>query len=399
MSQHSSTTHDLALSSLTPEHLQRTRSSVKWADRDEGLLPLFIAEMDFPLAPAISAALIEQIERSDLGYAEDITELATAFSAFANARWGWQPDPADFYSAADVSFGIKAVLRHMLQPGSRVALTTPVYPSFFAYLIELGFECVEIPLIGEGSEAKIDVAALEAAFAGEGQLPVQGLILSNPHNPHGIAHSREDLESLSRAAAKHGAFIVSDEIHAPLTHRGVEFTPFAPLAEIAGAQSVTVTSASKGWNIAGTKSALVYAPAALAPESLREYLPLALGYSMSILGRTANTVAFRDCVDWLDTAIAQVEENAILLSELLREHVPAAKYTPPRAGYLAWIDLTECGMGENPAQTIFERQAVKLSDGALFGTAGAGWVRLNLGCAPNLLREAVRRIGIATQPQ
>lgn len=391
----SSQAHDLALPLLTAELLQNTRSSVKWADREEGLLPLFIAEMDFPLAPEISTALIDQIERSDLGYAEDVSELATAFSNFSNDRWGWCPDPADFYSATDVSFGIKAALRHMLPPGSRVALTTPVYPSFFGYLTELGFECVEIPLIGEGAAARIDVDAIEASFAGKGQQPVQAVILSNPHNPHGIAHSRADLEALATAAAKHAAFIVSDEIHAPLTHHGVEFTPFAPLAEAAGTPSVTVTSASKGWNIAGTKSALVYAPTTLAPDSLRAYLLLTLNYSMSILGRTANTVAFRDCGYWLDAVISQVEDNAQQLTALLQEHVPRAKYTPPRAGYLAWVDLTECDLGESPAQTIFERQLVKLSDGALFGAVGKGWVRLNLGCAPELLREAVRRIGAA----
>src|SRR5699024_3707239 len=123
---------------------------------------------------------------------------------------------------------------------------------------------------------------------------VHALILSNPHNPHGIVHDRDTLTALAAAAARHGTLIIADEIHAPLTHHGVRFTPFAPLAEAAGTLSVTVTSASKGWNIAGTKCALIYAPPATSPDSFREYLAVSLSTSASILGRTASIVAFRD---------------------------------------------------------------------------------------------------------
>lgn len=375
--------------------LRSDRTSVKWANCHEDVIPMFIAEMDYSVDPRIQKALIDQIGQSDLGYSGELTELIDAFASFAKDRWDWAPDTEYFYGAPDVSFGVKAALRHMLPVGSRIAFTTPIYPSFFNYLVDLGFECVEIPLIGEGTEMRIDVDALAQAFAGDGMERVHGMILSNPHNPHGIVHTRDDLTLLAEAAAQHDAFIVSDEIHAPLTHKGSTFTPFAPLAAAAGAQSVTVTSASKGWNIAGTKCAFIYAPPEIAPDSLRDYIQASLGYSTSILGRTASIVAFRDCVSWLDAAIDRVTKNSVLLAELLDEHLPGARYTPPQASYLAWIDLRDAELGEVPAETLFDQARVHVSDGAGFGEAGKGFIRLNLGCSPELLREAVERMADA----
>lgn len=384
-----------AMPSLSPAELRRDRSSIKWANCDDHTLPMFIAEMDYTIDPRIQAALIDQVQRSDLGYAGDLTELVAAFADFAESRWGWIPNRDFFSPAPDVSFGVKAALRHLLPAGARVALCTPSYPSFFGYLVELGFECVEVPLVDGPDGLRIDTEALERAFAGDGIDRVHGIVLANPHNPHGIAHRSEDLEALARAAARHDALVVSDEIHAPLTHRGVTFTPFSPIAAAAGTRSVTVTSASKGWNIAGTKCALVYAPPETSPDSLRDYLAVSLSGSASILGRTAATVAFRDCADWLDRAVDQVTANAHLLSTLLAEHVPGARYTPPKTSYLAWIDLTDAGLGPDPALALLEHAGLHVSDGATFGANGRGCIRLNLGCSEAVLREAVARIARA----
>jgi len=380
---------------LTPQQLRRERSSVKWADLPDNVLPMFIAEMDYAVDPQILDAVADQVRRSDLGYARDLTELAEAFAGFADDRWGWRPDPAYLFGSPDVSFGVKGVLRHLVPAGSRVVLTTPVYPSFFGYLSELQYERVEVPLASrDGGHPTLDLEALRIVFSGaDGAEPVRAMILSNPHNPHGIAFTHAELDALAALAAEHSVLVIADEIHAPLTHHGVTFTPFAPLAAAHGTPSVTVTSASKGWNVAGTKCALIYAPPETASDDLRTYLDEALGYSVSILGRTANTVAFRDAVPWLDAVITRVAANGHLLVELLTEHVPEARYTPPETGYLAWVDLRDAGFGENPAETLLHEALVMVSDGATFGEVGHGHVRINLGCSEELLREAVKRIG------
>lgn len=387
-----------ALHCQPAETLRQERTSIKWAGCQSGVLPMFIAEMDFTVDERIREALIAQIERSDLGYSGDLSGLVGAFADFAADRWAWQPEREFFYGAPDVSFGVKAVLRHLLPEGARVALATPSYPSFFGYLTELGVECVEIPLAGSGETLHLDTDAIDRAFGASGADRVHAMVLSNPHNPHGIAHSAADLEALAASAARHGAIVIADEIHAPLVHHGVTFTPFAPIAAAAGTTSVTVTSASKGWNIAGTKCALIYAPPATSPDSLREYLTVALSGSTSILGRTASQVAFADCRDWLDRAITQVSSNGRLLAELLAEHVPGARYTPPKTSYLAWIDLSDAGLGPTPALTLLEKADLIVSDGATFGANGHGCIRLNLGCSEEVLREAVARMGRAAAP-
>lgn len=385
----------LCLNELTTQNLTENRSSVKWSGITADTIPMFIAEMDFCIDPKIQKALQDQIARSDLGYATDLSGLVSAFAGFTKERWNWEPRQDRFYGAPDVSFGVKAALKHFVPKGGRVILTTPVYPSFFGYLKELEFECIEIPLIEIDGQMRMDVAAIAASFSAADDEKAHALILSNPHNPHGTTHTPEELEQLAKAAKASGALVVSDEIHAPLVHDSKRFTPFAPIAAAHGATSVIVTSASKGWNVAGTKCALVYAPEEIAPDSFREHMNTALSHSVSILGRTANETAFRECGSWLDAAIDQVRENSLTLKTLLDEHLPAAKYTPPEASYLAWIDLREAGLGDNPAETIEAKAKVIVSDGSRFGENGKGFIRLNMGCAPELLQEAVKRIAAA----
>lgn len=248
---------------LDDARLRSSRTSIKWTRYDEDVLPLFVAEMDYTVAPEIRDAITDRVAASDFGYLDAAGPLATAFAEFANDRWGWHVDPDTVHLATDVSAGIVETLRLVLpHSGGRVAITTPVYPSFFEMLEELSCDIVEIPLKQVGSSAQLDYAldleGLEREFAGNPG--IDALLLCNPHNPHGIVHTAEALTRVAELAAAHNVFVVSDEIHAPLTHHGEAFVPFAPLAREAGTSAVVTTSASKGWNIAGTKCSIIVAP-------------------------------------------------------------------------------------------------------------------------------------------
>lgn len=391
---------------LDPGALHAQRTGQKWNRYPADVLPLFVAEMDYTVAPEIRAALAERVAASDFGYLDGQaqTPLAPVFAGFARERWGWEVDPARVRLATDVSAGVVEVLRLVLaeraarEPAApprrgRVAIATPAYPSFFEMLEELGVEILEVPLavVGtpDGPAASHDLAALEAAFSSEPG--VDAFLLCNPHNPHGIAHPAGELTALARLAARHDVFVLSDEIHAPLVHRGVVFTPFAPVAAAAGARSVTATSASKGWNLAGTKCSLVV-PATDADEALLQQLPPEVGSRASILGVHASITAFRDARDWLDRAVETIEANVALLRELVADRLPGARITVPRAGYLAWLDLRDAGLGEDPHARILAEARVALSNGRAFGAGGAGHVRINLACAPDTLRTAFDRI-------
>ena len=378
---------------LDPALLRTQRTSIKWTRFDADVLPLFVAEMDFAVAPEIRETLIERVEASDTGYLDSLGPLADAFAGFARDRWGWNVPTERIYLATDVATGIVEALRVGRPAGGRIALTTPVYPSFFEMLEEVPFEVVEIPLSfsapDQAPAARLDLAAIEREFADT--KGIEAFLLCNPHNPHGTVHTEAELTQLARLAAKYDVFVVSDEIHAPLTHAGETFTPFAPIAAAAGALSVTTTSASKGWNLAGTKCSVIVA-ADEAADDLLALLPPEVAVRASILGLHAGAAAFSRGRDWLDRAVAQIQANDALLAGLVESSLPGVRYTRPSAGYLAWLDFRQAGLGENPHARILEDAKVALNNGAAFGEGGSGHVRLNLACAPATLIEAVRRI-------
>ncbi len=382
---------------LDPALLRTQRTSLKWTRFSADVLPLFVAEMDFTLAPQVQQAIISRVLASDTGYLDGPGELAPVFAEFAASRWGWQVDPSHVHLATDVSCGIVEPLRLQVPVGGRVAITTPVYPSFFEMLEELPIEIVQIPLqqtvvpdtTPPRISAQLDLTAIEQAFASDPG--IDAFLLCNPHNPHGILHSPAELAELARLAARYDVFVVSDEIHAPLTLHGHTFTPFAPVAAAAGALSVTATSASKGWNLAGAKCSVIVAADARANTLLRK-LPPEVATRTSILGLHANIAAYRDAVDWLDRAIAQIEANDRLLAELLAQHLPGVGYARPQAGYLAWLDFRATPLADNPFRRILTEAKVALGKGEAFGIGGEGHVRLNLACAPDTIRHAVDRI-------
>lgn len=374
-------------SQISPEQLHRDRTSIKWARYPEDVIPMFVAEMDFTIAPEIKAALIKAVEQSDLGYLLGAGELAPTFADFASDRWGWKLDPAHVRTATDVATGVVEALRVFRPNGGKLVLATPTYPGFFEMLQELPLEVREVPLVETGAVASLDLAAIEREF----EQGATAYLLGNPHNPHGVAFTRAELSALAELAAKHNVFVMSDEIHAPLTHHGTTFTPFAPFAVEAGALSATATSASKGWNLAGAKCSLLIAADDRANETL-QHLPPEVSTRTSILGWHASIAALRDGRAWLDRAITQIEANQALFAALVAERLPSVHYTPGHAGYVAWLDFRDSGLGENPTKRLLTEAKLALNDGHHFGRGGAGFGRINLAAAPDTILRGVDRI-------
>lgn len=366
--------------------LRRTRSSIKWRRFPEDVLPLFVAEMDWGVAPEITAVLADALANGDTGYLDNPGPLAPAFADFALASWGWRVTPEWVHLATDVTVGVVETLRlEVPAAGGRVVITPPVYNPFFEMVGETNSEVVEVPL-REASGWSLDLAALEVAFASG----VDAMVLCNPHNPTGRAHSRASLAALARLAATHDVLVVSDEVHAPLAHPGTEFVPFAAVAAEAGARSVTVTSASKGWNLAGVKCAVVVAGDPRTAEQLHG-LPEELAARTSILGLHANIAAF-DNGYWRDAAVRQIVANVELLAAELAAHAPTVRLVAPNAGYLVWLDFRDTALGDDPAAVLRERGRVAFNSGPSFGSVGRGFARANLACDPSTIVEAVARI-------
>jgi cystathionine beta-lyase len=371
-----------------PLDLLRTRTSEKWRAHPDDVLPMFVAEMDYPLAPQIAAALRAAIDRSDTGYVNPRDPAPRdAFAAFARDSWGWAPDPERMGTTTDVSVVIVETLRRLAAPGDGVIITPPVYPPFFDLIPEAGARVVEVPLHADGTAYSLDLAGIDRALAAG----ARGVLLCNPHNPLGLVHTRDELAELSRIVARHDGFVVSDEIHAPLTHPGVVFTPYLTVSDAAREHGIAAESGSKAFNLAGLKAAFFVAESDRMSQLVRG-LPDEVTFHTGHLGLLATRVGFADARDWLAETIASIVANVELLEAELALKLPEARLTRPSASYLAWIDLSAYGWGDDPASVLLERSRLALSNGPAFGREGRGHVRLNLACAPELVIEAVDRM-------
>ncbi|MCR2762138.1 aminotransferase class I/II-fold pyridoxal phosphate-dependent enzyme [Microbacterium sp. zg.B48] len=381
------------LQALPLDQLRR-RSSTKWRSYPPEVLPLFVAETDFPPAPAITRALRQAVDLGDTGYTPPEPGIAAAYAQFAQRRFGWSVDPAQVRTTCDVMMGIVEILRQVTEPGDRVIVTPPVYPPFYECVPEAGAVVERVPLVDTGTGWELDLVGIEASLAAG----ARAVLLCNPHNPTGTAHSRESLVALAELASAYGASVVSDEIHAPLVYAPAVFTPFLDASPTAARVGYAVVSASKAFNLAGLKCALMVT-AGEEPAAVVRSLPDEVEWRTGLFGAIAGVAAFSEESDeWLDGLLAALDANRRLLAELLAEHLPGARYRIPDAGFLAWVDLRSFDWGDNPAVRIRREAKVALHLGPLFGEEGAGHVRINFGCSPEVLREAVERMGALVSP-
>ncbi|MFF3961313.1 MalY/PatB family protein [Streptomyces griseorubiginosus] len=376
------------LRALSLERLRR-RTSMKWRTYPEDVLPLWVAEMDVPLAEPVVRAVREAMELGDTGYPAG-TAYAEALAAFAVERWAWDGPAVERTAIVpDVMMGIVEMLKLVSGPGDPVVVNSPVYPPFFPFVENMGRKVVEAPL---GADGRLDLGVLEDTF---GRLSAGGgrpaYLLCSPQNPTGAVHTADELAAVAALARTYGIRVVVDEIHAPLTAPGANFVPYL---SVPGAENgLSLLSASKAWNLAGLKAAVAVAGPEAADDLAR--LPEEVGHGPSHVGVLAHTAALREGGDWLDALLRGLDDNRRLLSGLLAEHLPAVRYTPGQATYLAWLDCRALGVGGDPAEVFLERGRVALNSGIPFGTGGEGFVRLNLATSPELITEAVRRMASA----
>jgi cystathionine beta-lyase len=375
-----------------PLDVLRTRTSSKWRSFPPDVLPLPIAEMDYPLAEPIARALHAAVDRSDTGYSSGSRPVAEAFQGFAAERLGWEVDPARVTCTADVSLGNVEVLRRVTKPGDGVIITPPVYHPFFDLLPEAGCAVVEVPLLGGIEEGwSLDLDGIDAAF----DAGARAMLLCNPHNPTGTVPDAATLAALADIAVRHDATIVSDEVHGPLAQPATPYTPFLTVSDAAREHGIAVTAATKAFNLAGLKAALIVT-ASERGDRVRAAMPYEVEWRLSQFGAIASIAAFREGGPWLDGVLASLDDNRRLLADLLAEELPEARYRVPAASYLAWLDLTALGWGDDPAEYALEHARVALANGPRFGaSAGRGCARLNFACTPEVLDEAVTRLADA----
>ncbi|HSF97321.1 MAG TPA: aminotransferase class I/II-fold pyridoxal phosphate-dependent enzyme [Ornithinibacter sp.] len=367
--------------------LRRDRTSVKWVAYPPEVLPLWVAEMDVDPCPAVVEAVFDAVRRGDTGYGWG-PRYAAAVARYAHDSWGWEVDTDAAMIVPDVMIGATELLRLLTDEGGPVVISSPTYNAFFGFLDAIGRRTVDAPLSPDG---RLDPDALRTAFR---EATARGeraaYLLCNPQNPTGTVHSPAELADLAALANEFGVRVVADEIHAPITYAGGPvFTPF--LTVDGGERGFSVFSPSKGWNLAGLKSALVMAGSG-SREDL-EHLHEVHTHGSSHVGAIAHVAAMDDGRDWLAQLTRELEENRSLLARLLVEHLPAVRWPAPDATYLAWLDCRDLGLGDDPAAAFRDRGRVALGSGPHYGhDSGRGHARLNLATSPSIIEEAVRRM-------
>lgn len=367
----------------------RLRKSLKWTAFDDDVLPAWVAEMDFLPPDPVREALTEAIGTGDTGYPNPAAAgLGEAFAGFAERQFGWRPEPDRVTAVADVVGGISSLLELVTEPGDGVIINPPVYHPFFTVIEQAGRRVVEVPLEADGSP---DLEGMRREIAAG----AKAVLLCNPHNPTGSMVPAGELASLAEMALDAGIMVLSDEIHAPLALDPTPHVPWLGVSDAARQVGFCLTSASKAFNLPGLSCAVVVTSDPDRAADV-ERLPFVATHP-SHLGVIATEAAFRGCDEWLEGLRSLLRANRDLLGELLASKVPGIRWEAPQAGYLAWLDCRELGLGEDPAALILERGRVALSGGIPFGPGGEGFCRLNFGTSPELVEMAVDGIARAVE--
>jgi cystathionine beta-lyase len=378
---------------LDPARLRRRRGE-KWALHPPDVLPAWVAEMDFPVAEPVQRALREALDLDDLGYPINPRpgDLPAVFAARMEQRFGWRVDPHDVEVLSDVVQGLYVAIDRFSAPGEGIVVQTPVYPPFLHAVRDCGRRRVESPLVRRpgGSRYEIDFDHLRSVLDPGSRV----LLLCNPQNPTGRAFERAELEALAALALSHELVVVADEIHADLVHDGRRHLPFASLSPEVAARTITLTSATKAFNIPGLRCAVAhFGSAALRRRFLG--LPRPLRGGIGSFGLLATAVAWSEGQPWLDEVLRYLAGNRDWVAARTAESLPGVVHLPPEAGFLAWLDCRALGLGPSPQRFFLEHARVALSAGESFGRPGEGFVRLNFATSRAILGEIVERMAKA----
>jgi cystathionine beta-lyase len=387
---------------VTPEVAEllttlRRRTSMKWAGLQEPQdpIPAWVAEMDFEVATAIRSAVIDAVGASDLGYPDHHSPaLREAVTTWTSREWDWSVEPQDVYVLADAVRGVEMSILALTSPGDPVIVLTPSYPPLLAAVTDHGRRLVQSELVRPHGRWQMDLEAV----AEELDRGARMLVMSNPHNPTGVIFTPSELSELVRLAADHGAVVVSDEIHAPLTYRECGFLhrPTALSCASAPAHTVTVTSTSKAWNTPGLRCGLMIAQDRALRDALGG-LPVKLHKGSSIVGIVAAIAAITEGGEWLRQVMETLQGNRRRVERFFTARGADIDYTSPEASYLAWFRRSAVDLSRESSLAAHIREAggVVLNDGNDFGRGGAGWARLNFATPPALLDEILDRVGHA----
>jgi len=371
---------------------RRSTESNKWHKFPPDVLPLWVADMDFPSPEPVIRALRERVEHGFFGYGAEQPEFHEVTCDRLLKRYGWKVPPEALVLLPGVIAGFNMAARAIAGPGDGILMQLPVYPPILRLPDNVKMSRDGADLVrGPDGRYTIDLDAVERAITARTRM----FLLCNPHNPVGRVFTREELSRLAAICLRRGLVICADEIHGELVYPGHQHVPIASLDPEIEARTITLMAPSKTFNLAGLRCAVAVIP----NQALREKFVasrLDMVQTPNILGYTAMLAAYRDGQPWLDELLRYLESNRDFLVKHVRANFPGVEVGVPEATYLAWLDCRGAGIPNNDPFTFFlERAKVSFNDGATFGRGGQGFVRLNFGCPRSLLMDGLERMETA----
>ena len=371
----------------------RNRPGIKWGREGPDVLAAWVADMDVELPKVVLDAVRERIDSGGLGYDfyDQPIPVLRVFAERMQTAFGWTVDPLDVVRVHDVIQGLELSITHLTEPGDGIIFQTPAYPPFFSSVEGHGRRVVPNPLIESGDGWRLDLDHFEAVASAP---DVTAAILCQPHNPCGMVLDADDIAAVVGIAERHDLVLISDEIHCDLVYEPRRHVPVASVSDLAAERTVTVTAATKSFNMAGLRMAFLHSASQRYGPVVKK-IPKRLIGGIGILGQVATIAGWTQANDWLDELRSGLDQNRRLLADLLAERLPEVRYRPPDATYLAWLDCRALGLGDDPASVFLGKGRVYLNSGLDFGPEGAGYVRLNFATSPAMLDEATTRMAAA----
>ena len=367
----------------------RSLTGTKWVRHDEDVLPAWVADMDIRPPAAVVDALQQILARHDFGYnRRALGRLPEAFAQWQHDHHRWAVDPEEVRTFCNVLHAIEMALWLHTEPGDGVVLLTPVYPPFLVAVRESGRRLVDVPLDPGGW--RLDVDRLREAI----DPGTKAILLCNPHNPTGRVFDEAELRAIAEVAIDHDLLVLSDEVWADLIHPGHIHRPMATLGPDVAALTVTISSASKAFNLAGLRCAVAHVGHRSLAKAFED-LPSHLLGAVSTPGAEATLAAWTMGGSWLDSLRQHLTARRDQLAARLAVDLPAIGFQLPEATYLGWLDFRPLGLGPEPHQRLLDVGRVALSSGPDFGRHGHGFARVNFGTSEVILDQIIDRIGSA----
>jgi len=381
---------------------RRNSDSVKWNSLkeifgSEDIIPMWVADMDFPIAQSIVEAIKKRAEHPFYGYVKPDDGVIEAVVDRVRRKYNWEIDPEWVVFTPGVIPALNAAVRSISHTGDDIVLQPPVYFPFFPVVENSGCNIAANPLNLKNGTYEIDFEDLERKFKSGGQVfsPVnrtKGIIFCNPHNPVGRVWSREEQIRMGEIVIGSGGVVIADEIHCEILFKGQQHTPFASISKEFEKNSITCMAPSKTFSLAGLEISTIIIP----DKKLRDnFVGVRSGImpGPSIFGYVALQAAYRYGDEWLEQVLAYLQDNLDFMSEYLKKRIPGIKLIYPQGTYLMWLDCRDLGLDDCELKRFFNEKArVGLNSGYMFGAGGSGFVRMNIACPRSLLEEALKRI-------